>query len=192
MTPPTRSAHPGRVAPGLARRRQNRPAETRDDRLTPFLVLRLDPTDTGSRPVMQAVAAGMPTLILAEQGGPGNDAGFRIRPGHTYGVSGEVANLGRSPALMGLARLHIVDGTTLAQHWQKTVPVFDIIDFQAWPGKAAALRFRRVWTVPNPQMLARRISIFIHVSDLSGDTAPFKLGNTGDDRHIARRDFLID
>ena len=192
MTLPTRSARPGLGAPGLARRGPNRPIEPRDERLTPFLVLRLNPTDTGSRPVMQAIAAGMPTLVLAEKGGLGSDAGFRIRPGHTYGVYGEVANLGKSPALMGLAHLYIVDGPTLMQHWQKSTPAFDIIDFQAWPGKAAPLRFRRIWTVPNPQMLARRISIFIHVSDLAGDTAPFVLGNTGDDRHVARRDFLID
>jgi hypothetical protein len=188
---------PGYPDPGPVEHKARQPRQTRgDDRLTPFLILKLTPGDLGQRPVMQALQQGMKTLVVAHEASPGIDAGFVLRAGDTYRVSGMVTNAGQSPALMGLAKLFIVDGATLTREFGRDItPPYDIVDFQAWPGQDALLRFRRPWIAPRPTPtggLANRISVFIHVIDLSGDVSDFFLTNTGVERRIARRDFHPD
>ena len=170
------------------------PRSDQDARITPFLVMKLTPGDTGARPVMQAMQEGMATLVVGDEATPDQDNGFTVFGGNQrLIVSGEVTNLGRSPALMGIARLYIVDGVELTANFGGSATPFDVTDFQAAAGKPSRFRFRRPWLPMfsvNP--LARRISIFIHVVDLAGDSAPFVLDNGGlESRHRVRRDFLV-
>ena len=178
------------VLPGL--RLRERPKRKPRERVTPFLVMQLTPGDVGVRPVMQAPLPAMRTIVVTDAAA-GTVVDFDLHAGRAYIVSGTVTNLGRAPALLGLARLYILNGVELGTNWTKRIPPFDITGFSAGPGRRAGFTFRREWVAPIHQGgLSGRIIIFIHVEDMSGDLTPFVVsgGHLGERRSV-RRDFWL-
>jgi hypothetical protein len=191
-TPRELRARPGRlVLPGLLLRHRPKKPDKRQ-RVTPFLVLQLTPSDMGVRPVMQAPLPAMRTIVLVDAASPGTAIDFDLRAGKAYVVSGTVTNFGRAPALLGLARLYVLTGAQLAANWTKNVPPFDVTGFSAFPGRRSEFTFRREWVAPKPNGPSERISIFIHVEDMSGDRTPFVVANGHlGERRIVRDDFRL-
>jgi hypothetical protein len=146
----------------------------------------------GVRPVMQAPLPGMRTLEVAAATSPGTPVDFDLKAGTAYVVSGTVTNLGRAPALLGLARLYVLTGAQLMANWGKPFSPYDVTGFSALPGRRVSLTFRREWVAPQPKGPSERISVFIHVGDMSGDRTSFVVANGHlGERRIVRDDFRL-